>query len=89
MNVPDELKTVLSSNPDVMSGAICFVGTRIRVSILLDNLRAGVPVDEFMDAYPDLTRSTIQAVIDWEDAKERRILGIEPGTNFLSSQLPA
>ena len=77
MNVPDDLDSILSSEPDVMSGAICFVGTRIPVSIFLDNLRAGVPVDEFRDAYPDLTRSTIQAVIDWEDAQARRLLGIE------------
>ncbi len=38
-----------------MGGAICFTSTRIPVVILLDNLAAGVSMDEFYDAYPSLT----------------------------------
>ena len=60
-----------------MSGAICFVGTRIPVVMLLDNVRAGVPLSEFMDNYPDLTTAQIQAVLDWEDQQAREALGLE------------
>ena len=59
-----------------MGGAICFRGTRIPVSILLDNLRARVPMDVFFDAYPDLSLDQVQAVIDWEDRQAREALGL-------------
>jgi uncharacterized protein (DUF433 family) len=77
MTIPTELRHVLSIDPEVMSGAICFIGTRIPVQILLDNHRASVPLDEFLDAYPDLTKEQVQAVIDWEDGQARRLLGLD------------
>ena len=76
MKIPDELQQVLTIDPETMGGAICFVGTRIPVTILLDNLRAGVPLAEIRDAYPDLTPEQIQAVVDFEDAQTRRALGL-------------
>ena len=45
--------------------------------ILLDNLRAGVPLNEFVEDYPDLTREQIQKVMDWEDRTAREALGLE------------
>ena len=77
MKVPEELSSLLSINPNIMSGAICFTGTRIPVQILLDNHRASVALDDFLDAYPDLTREQVQAVIDWEDRQARKQLGLE------------
>ena len=75
--IPDELTGVLSQNPNIMSGSICFVGTRIPVKILLDNHRQGVPMQEFMDDYPDLSVEQIQAVLDWQDKQTRAALGLE------------
>ncbi|RYG35952.1 DUF433 domain-containing protein [bacterium] len=74
--IPEELRNVLSQNKEVMSGAICFTGTRIPVSILLDNLREGVSLSEFFDAYPDVTEDQVQALIDWEDRQVRQLLGL-------------
>lgn len=76
MKIPSELRGVLGMDPEVMGGAICFVGTRIPVTILLDNLRAGVPMAEIRDAYPDLTPEQIQAVVDFEDGQARRAMGL-------------
>jgi uncharacterized protein (DUF433 family) len=75
--IPDELKGVLSQNPDIMSGSICFVGTRIPVKMLLDNHREGVSIIEFMDAYPDISSEQIQAVLNWQDHQTKVILGLE------------
>jgi uncharacterized protein (DUF433 family) len=75
--IPTELQDILSRHPQVMSGAICFTGTRIPVQILLDNHKAGISIEEFLDAYPDLTREQVQAVIDWEDRQARLALGLE------------
>lgn len=66
MAIPKELEGVLSINPQIMSGSICFTGTRIPVQILPDNHRASVPLEEFLDAYPDLSREEVEAVLDWE-----------------------
>ncbi len=72
VSVPKELEGVLSINPNIMSGVICFVGTRITVQILLDNHRASISLDEFLDAYPDLSKEQVQAVIDWDDQRTNR-----------------
>lgn len=76
MTIPKELESVLSIDAEVMSGAICFVGTRIPVSILLDNVSAGVPLFEFFEDYPDLTKQQVQAVLDWERQKAFEALGL-------------
>jgi uncharacterized protein (DUF433 family) len=75
--IPEELKGILSQNPNIMSGSICFIGTRIPVKILLDNHREGVSILEFMDAYPDLASEQIQAVLDWQDHQTRLVLGLD------------
>jgi uncharacterized protein (DUF433 family) len=77
MNIPKELGHILSSDPEVMGGAICFTGTRIPVVMLLDNVAAGVPMEEFYDNYPDLTPEVVQPVMDWENQRAREALGLE------------
>lgn len=75
--IPKELEQILSSDPDVMGGAICFTNSRIPVVILLDNLAAGVPMDEFYDAYPSLTPEQVTPVMRWANEQARRALGLE------------
>jgi len=58
---------------------MCFAGTRIPVQILLDNLRASVPLEVFFDAYPDVSREQAQAIINWEDQQARAALGLASG----------
>ena len=77
MTVPSELQNILSSDPDVMGGAICFTDTRIPVDILLDNVAAGIGWEEFYDAYPDLTPAMVKPVLQWENKQARRALGLE------------
>ena len=38
----------ISVDPEVMHGAVCVAGTRIPVSVVLDNLAAGMSHDELM-----------------------------------------
>jgi uncharacterized protein (DUF433 family) len=77
MKIPSELENILSSNPNVMGGDICFTGTRIPVVMLLDNVAAGTSWDEFYDAYPDLTPEMIQPVLEWENEQARKAMGLE------------
>ncbi|RMD62672.1 DUF433 domain-containing protein [Candidatus Parcubacteria bacterium] len=60
-------------DPRVCHGKPCFKGTRILVSVVLDNLAAGVSVEEILRSYPALTQDDIRAAIAYaaELAKER------------------
>jgi uncharacterized protein (DUF433 family) len=57
----------------VCHGKACIKGTRVMVSVILDNLAAGVSQDEILKSYPSLTISDIQAAIGYaaELARER------------------
>jgi uncharacterized protein (DUF433 family) len=45
--------------------------------MLLDNVAAGVPLEEFFDDYPDLTPQQVQPVLKWENLKAREALGLD------------
>ena len=53
----------ISINPLICHGKACIRGTRIMVSVILDNLAAGVPHDELLQSYPTLQESDIQAAL--------------------------
>jgi len=51
-----EKEEIVSRNPNVMSGALVFAGTRVPVEILIQHLAAGDSLDEFLDDFPTVTR---------------------------------
>ena len=53
----------ISINPLVCHGKACIRGTRVMVSVILDNLAAGVPREELLQSYPALQESDIQAAL--------------------------
>jgi len=55
----------ISINPAVCHGKACIRGTRVMVSVILDNLAAGVQPDEILTSYPALTDADIQAAISY------------------------
>jgi uncharacterized protein (DUF433 family) len=62
------LKQVVWVEPERMSGAPCFTGTRVPVQALVDYLVTGSSIDEFLIDYPSVTRE--QAVTFAEAGKE-------------------
>jgi len=50
-------------DPQKMSGAWVFVGTRVPVTALFENLEAGATIDEFVDWFPGVTREQALAVL--------------------------
>lgn len=42
-------KPYITTDPQVMHGAVCFQGTRIPVSVVLDNLAAGETPERILD----------------------------------------
>lgn len=55
----------VESIPDKMGGAVVFVGTRIPVSTLFENFKAGATIDEFLDWFPGSDRGQIEAVLNF------------------------
>jgi uncharacterized protein (DUF433 family) len=55
----------ISINPSVCHGKACIRGTRVMVSVVLDNLAAGVHRDEILASYPTLTEADLQAAISY------------------------
>ena len=49
---------------DILGGTPCFAGTRVPVKSLLDYLKAGERVDDFLAAFPTVTRTQVDAVLD-------------------------
>ena len=49
---------------EIMSGAPVFTGTRVPVSALIDNLEAGVSLDEFLENFPTVTREQAIKVLE-------------------------
>jgi uncharacterized protein (DUF433 family) len=58
-----EWRERISINPSVCHGKACIRGTRVMVSVILDNLAAGVPHDELLLSYPSLRELDIQAAL--------------------------
>lgn len=71
----------ITVDPNVCHGKACIKGTRVMVSVILDNLGAGVPREEILASYPSLAAEDIDAAVQYaaELARER-IVPLSPGT---------
>jgi uncharacterized protein (DUF433 family) len=57
-------KSLVSSDPDVMSGALCFAGTRVPVKTLFDYLEGSSSLEEFLEDFPTVSRERAVAVLE-------------------------
>jgi len=63
--IPNEQSPLIWINPERMSGAPCFYGTRLPISSLFENLEAGVSIDEWLKAFPSATREQAVGVLEF------------------------
>jgi uncharacterized protein (DUF433 family) len=62
-----ETTSVIVRDPEILGGTPCFRGTRVPVDSLIDHLKAGDTLDEFLDNFPSVTREAAIAAL--EEAK--------------------
>ena len=55
----------ISINPKVLHGRACIRGTRIPVSVVLDNVAAGLDTSGIIQSYPTLTADDIRAALSY------------------------
>ena len=60
---------LISSNPHVMGGTPVFYETRVPIQTLLDYLKAGESIDDFLKGFPTVSREQVIAFL--EEAKDR------------------
>lgn len=56
--------SLISKDPDIMSGALCFTGTRVPVKALFDYLEGTSSLEDFLDDFPSVTRAVAVAVLE-------------------------
>ncbi len=53
-------------DPEKVSGAWLFRGSRVPVSSLIENLRDGATIEQFRDWFPGVERWQVESVLDHE-----------------------
>ena len=67
----------ITVDPLVCHGRACIKGTRILVSVVLDNLVAGLSYEQIIESYPSLNMETIQAAIAYAaELTRERVVGM-------------
>jgi uncharacterized protein (DUF433 family) len=66
LNLEEQIARLpITCDPETLSGATVFHGTRVPVAALLDNLAAGLSLDEFLDNFPTVRREQAIQVLEF------------------------
>ncbi|MGI9065214.1 MAG: DUF433 domain-containing protein [Pyrinomonadaceae bacterium] len=63
----------ISVNPKIMSGSPVFEGTRVPIEALLENLAAGVSLDQFLENFPTVTREQALAILNFSNQTLKKL----------------
>ena len=55
---------IVTRDPEIMSGALCFAGTRVPVKNLFDYLEGSSSLEEFLEDFPSVSRERAVAVLE-------------------------
>ena len=70
-------KQVITADPQILHGAVRFDGTRIPVTVVLDNLADGATPDEILEQFPSLRPEHIPAALAYAaDLARERVVPI-------------
>ncbi len=63
----------ITVDPSICHGKACIKGTRVMVTVVLDNLAAGLDAEEIVKSYPSVSREAVKAALLYaaELAKEQ------------------
>jgi uncharacterized protein (DUF433 family) len=64
-------------DPEICHGRACIRGTRVFVSVILDNLAAGESAERILESYPSLTIEAVRAAIAYAaDLARERVIAL-------------
>jgi uncharacterized protein (DUF433 family) len=56
--------SIISCDPEIMGGTPVFAGTRVPVRSLIDHLRSGDSLNDFLDGFPSVTHDQAVAFLE-------------------------
>jgi uncharacterized protein (DUF433 family) len=68
------MSSVIKIDPEIMSGAPCFAGTRVPIQHLIDYLEGGDSIEDFLEGFPTVSREQVVAFL--EEAKDRMVASV-------------
>ncbi len=66
-----QMSLVMSASPDVMGGTPVFAGTRVPIQTLLDYLKAGESINDFLDGFPSVSKDQVITLLE---AAEKQLI---------------
>jgi uncharacterized protein (DUF433 family) len=60
-----ELEEIVSRDPDIVGGVLCFTGTRVPAQSLMDHLKAGNSLEDFLEGFPSVSREQAEAFLEF------------------------
>jgi uncharacterized protein (DUF433 family) len=63
-------KPIVTASKNVMGGTPVFAGTRVPIQTLIDYLKAGETIDDFLEGFPTVSR---QQVIEFLQEAEKQM----------------
>ena len=69
----------ISVDPNTCHGQACIAGTRVMVSVILDDFAAELTVEEIAESYPSVSTDAVRATLHYaaELAKQRVVPVVE------------
>jgi uncharacterized protein (DUF433 family) len=55
---------LVTRDPEIMSGALCFAGTRVPVKNLFDYFEGSSSLEDFLEDFPSVSRASAVAVLE-------------------------
>jgi len=69
----------ITVDPEICHGKACIAGTRIPVSVVLDNLAAGADADEIVNSYPSVSVEAVRATVQYAaELANERVVALRP-----------
>ncbi len=67
---------IITISPDIQSGTPVFTGTRVPVKNLIDYLRGGDSIDEFLHDFPSVKKEQVYSLFEFME----QIITLSPST---------
>ena len=64
----------ITVDPEILGGTPVFRGTRVPVDALLNNLEAGVSIDEFLENFPSVSREQVVQVLEFSRSTLHKLI---------------
>ncbi len=66
-------ETVVTVSREIMGGTPVFAGTRVPIQTLIDFLKAGDTIDDFLDGFPTVTREQAVEFLQQAEAQMEKV----------------